>query len=114
MHSAVDIGVVLLVVLRDAVDHRGRLLGGGRVVQIDQRLPMDEGFQDGEVLAELPHVVGGMGMEAGRHAPPAIRARHPPTCDRTASVLTVSMISLANAWIKRRRASARPMPRERR
>ena len=49
MHAAMDVGVVVLVIAHDRVDHRVRLLRGGRVVEIDQRRAVDLRVQDREV-----------------------------------------------------------------
>ena len=61
MHAAVNIGVERGVVMRLAVDHAVRLLTGGRVVEIDQRLAMHMLVQDGEILAQPLHIEGGPG-----------------------------------------------------
>ena len=69
---------------------------------------------DGDPHGLTISVEGRPGRSEAAHAPPAKRAMQPPICERTASAFTVSMISLAKAWISRRRASTRPIPRERR
>ena len=51
MHPAVDVGVGVLVVVRQRVDHLPRFLRGRRVVQIDERHPVDAALQDREVGA---------------------------------------------------------------
>jgi hypothetical protein len=53
MHTAVDVGVVPLVVLVQGVQHLARLLRGRRVVQVHELLTVvDRAVQDGEVLAD--------------------------------------------------------------
>ncbi|GAA3069184.1 hypothetical protein GCM10020000_62060 [Streptomyces olivoverticillatus] len=53
VHAAVDIGVVPLVVRVEHVEDLARLLGSGRVVQVDELLPVvDHAVQDREVLAD--------------------------------------------------------------
>src|SRR6202000_3291074 len=52
--STVDGGVLLRGELHQSVHHHLRLLGGGRVVEPDQRLAVDDLFQDREVR---PHRV---------------------------------------------------------
>ena len=47
-----DVGVVVLVVARDGVDHRARLLRSGGVVEIDQLLAVDLLVEDGKVARE--------------------------------------------------------------
>ena len=60
MGAAMDVGVLLLVVARHAVDHGLRLLRGGGAVEPDQRLAVHLALQDGEVAAD------GFDIEHGR------------------------------------------------
>ena len=53
MDAAMDVGVVVLVVMNERVDHRSWFLRGRRVVEIDQRLAMDLLVEDGKILAQL-------------------------------------------------------------
>src|SRR5262245_39825474 len=55
--SAMDIRIVLPVVLADTTDHRFRLLGGGGVVEPDQRVTVDVLVENWEIAADLVHVV---------------------------------------------------------
>jgi hypothetical protein len=51
MRRAMDVRVLVLVEVRDAVDHRLRLVRGGRVVEPHQLLAVDALLQDREVAA---------------------------------------------------------------
>ena len=53
MDAAMDIGVVVLVVMHERVNDRARLLGGGGVVEIDQRLAVDFLVQNREIRAKF-------------------------------------------------------------
>src|SRR5258708_5126080 len=57
MYAAMDVGVVVLVVAHNRVDHCLRLLGGRSVVEIDERLAVRHLVEDGEILPYLLHVV---------------------------------------------------------
>ena len=50
--AAMDIGVVVLVVMAQGVEHRARLLRGGGVVEIDQRLAVNLLVEDREIGAQ--------------------------------------------------------------
>jgi len=64
--AAVHVGVVLLVVLDERVEHLARLLRGRRVVQVHQRLvAMHQPRQDREVLADRLDVERGGGGHPG-------------------------------------------------
>ena len=52
MDAAVDVGVVVLVVAHEGVDDLARFLAGGRVVEVDQPMPVDFLIEDWEVGAE--------------------------------------------------------------
>ena len=89
--AAVHVGVVALVVRRDGVDHRPRLLRAGRVVQVDDRLAVRRLAQDRKVLADALHVQRG-GRCVGEGMLIAIRAIHPvraETAPRFARVATL-------------------------
>ena len=49
MNAAMDVGVVVLVIIHQRLDHRARFLRGGGVVEIDERLPMDLLIQNREI-----------------------------------------------------------------
>src|SRR5687768_17433105 len=55
--TAVDVGVVLLVVLVEGVQHLPRFLGGRGVVEVDELLFAHPTIQDGKVSAHLPYVI---------------------------------------------------------
>lgn len=75
VESSVDVGVVVFVVVNDRLDDGSRLLGGGRVIQVDERVAMDFLMKDGEIGAERRKVVI-FGQEGGvRHWP--MRKGHP-------------------------------------
>ena len=59
VQAAMDIGIVLVHRLAHALEHRLGLLGGSRIVEIDQRLAVDLARQDREVAADGLDVVGG-------------------------------------------------------
>ena len=58
VQAAMHVGVVVLVVVAQRLDHRARLLRRGRVVEIDQRLAVHLFVQDREVLADRGPVDG--------------------------------------------------------
>src|SRR5690606_22832594 len=51
-----DVGVVLAVVAIQRLDHRARLLRGGGVVEVGERLPVHDAGEHGEVGADAIHV----------------------------------------------------------
>ena len=51
MDAAMDVGVDVRVVALQRIDHRLRLLRGGGIVEIDQRLAVHRLAQDGKILA---------------------------------------------------------------
>ena len=50
MHPSVDVAVLMQVVVSLAVDDTQRLLRGGRIVEIHQRLVVDLLVKDGELV----------------------------------------------------------------
>ena len=52
VRGAMDVGVLVLVELGDAVDDALRLLRGGGVVEPDQRVAVDLFAQDGKIVAD--------------------------------------------------------------
>ncbi|KAF1054063.1 MAG: hypothetical protein GAK34_00849 [Delftia tsuruhatensis] len=72
MGRAVDVGVLVLVEMADALDHRARLVRGGRVVQPGQGPAVDALGQDGKVPAHGMHVEGR--LHAGRAMPCPVRS----------------------------------------
>ena len=57
--AAMDVRAVLLVEARDGVDDGLRLLRGGGIVEIDERLAVNRLMQRGEVFAECSYVEPG-------------------------------------------------------
>ncbi len=57
VQAAVNVGVFEAIGVVHGLDHRQRLLGGGAVVEIDQRLAVDLAEQDREIGPELLDVV---------------------------------------------------------
>ena len=55
--SPVDVRVVALVVVHERLNHRARLLRGGGVVEVDQRLAVHLSLQDGKIVADTRKVV---------------------------------------------------------
>ncbi len=138
VHAAMDVCVDRSVVARDRLDHRARLLGRRRVVQIDERLVVNCSRKNREVGANALDVVRrrrGPGARLiarrgdrsarhardGRHAP-STSARSRASCakssassaSRSGSICTRSRICPANAWISMSRASANVRPLARR
>ena len=56
MHAAMNIRVFALVVPHQRVDHRPRFLRCGRVIEINQRMPMHLRVQDRKILPDSLHV----------------------------------------------------------
>src|SRR6266704_1489640 len=135
MHTTMDVGIIVTVIMFNGFNHRQRLLRRGGVVKIDQRLTVDLLVQNGKVLAHLLHVKCFYGMDplrrlgdrahpcsfqarstsAGRSpANCAASGKNPTTrcsmCSRTGPGCMRSKHSLANASRSRWRAedSSRP------
>ena len=53
VNTAMDIGIIALVVIIQRLDDRAGFLGRGGVVEINQRLSMDLLVQDGKVCAKF-------------------------------------------------------------
>jgi hypothetical protein len=53
-----DVGVFRFVIPGDRIDHPPRFLRGGAVIQINQRMAMRLGLQNGELAAEGAGVLG--------------------------------------------------------
>jgi hypothetical protein len=47
-----DVGVVVLVIMHQRVNHRARFLRRGGVVEINQRLAVDLLVEDGKILSQ--------------------------------------------------------------
>ena len=52
MHTAMDVGIVVLVITHEGVDHRARLLRSGCAIQIDQLVAVDLLVKDGEIALD--------------------------------------------------------------
>ena len=52
VHAAMDVGVVVLVITHQGVDHRARLLRSGCAIQIDQLVAVDLLIKDGEIALD--------------------------------------------------------------
>src|SRR5690606_33593498 len=57
VEAAVNIGIFIGIGVRHRVDHGLRLLGGGAVVEVDERLAVDRAGQDREVTADRLDIV---------------------------------------------------------
>ncbi len=124
VNAAVDVGVAGLVDAALGVDHRRRLLGGGRIVEVDEGLAVDLRREDGKVAADGLDVVGGGGriraglLQDGAHSGPPDPGRRRPssrsTRCRTSGTRIFSATSAAKAQVSSASASASPIPRERR
>ena len=82
VHAPVDVGVVALVDVALGVDHRLRLLGAGRAVEVDEGLAVDRDLQHRELAADGLHVQGrggaGTGPGRGAHAIASLTRAAPP------------------------------------
>lgn len=58
MQSAMHIGILVLQEMTDGVDPRAGLLRGCRVVEIRERMSVDDLIQDREFTANLGGVIG--------------------------------------------------------
>ena len=108
-----DVGVLRGVVPLDRVDHGPRLLAGGRVVEIHERLAVHPLLQDREVPADAFHVErGGPGRTGGRrrHFAGHTHAGTPPaplhaSSDWSRALSTRSIRSRSGAIVIRRTTS---------
>src|SRR5439155_2105113 len=127
---AMDIRVFRRIILGDRIDHDLWLLARGRIIEVDERLPMDPLLQNGEVLPQAPYVertlwhFPAFRRNAPRRSRHSVSLRLLPFWNRVdsnsssrariGSIGIRLIISLANAYVSRLRAACRPMPRERR
>ena len=56
MNGTMDIGIVVFVIVPDRIDDRLRLLGGGRIIEVGQRLAVHQLLQRRELSAHGHHV----------------------------------------------------------
>jgi hypothetical protein len=82
METAMHVGVVMLVVVPERFDHGPRLLRGGGVIEINQRMSMHLLLQDREVRSDPIPVCDTPFMHepmcASRRLAPSDCAPHPP------------------------------------
>jgi hypothetical protein len=62
-----DIGILVLVEMSEAIDHRLRLLGGGGIVEPDQRLSVHLFLEKGEIPLDGMRVERTRRRDEGRH-----------------------------------------------
>src|SRR5471032_2842340 len=94
MQAAMHIGVLLGIGLVQAVQHLGRLLRRGRVVEIDQRLAIDLHSQRRKIGADLGDIVRAVADRQVRHArAPSQRSAAYISASRTPSWATSSTVS---------------------
>ena len=106
--AAVDVGVLRRVVALEAIDDRAGFLARGGVVEIDERLAVGGGGEDGEVRAQACGVEGAGRARSrcfpdARHAAPASASGTPRRCRicrsrraRAPGIATRSRISAPN------------------
>ena len=107
MQAAMHVRVAVAHRAGHRVDHRIRLLRGGSVVEIDQRLAVDRPAKDGKLLAD--------GADVERHdATPNHTSIRASISARRASPIQSGSASIRKARVIIARASASGMPRWRR
>src|SRR5215469_9459077 len=67
MNTAMNIGIVAPIIVFNRFNHRKRLLRGGRVIQVNQRLAMHSLLQDRKIFPDFLHVVFGSSMDSMRY-----------------------------------------------
>src|SRR5829696_7957783 len=82
--TAVDVGVVLLVVLVEGVQHLPRFLGGRGVVEVDKLLFAHPTIQDGKISAHFPYVIH-FSLPPAISNGPRLRAPRPSESSRAAA-----------------------------
>lgn len=65
MQPAMNVGVLLAVEPGQAVDHRLRLVGGGGVIEVDQRVPVDLAAQDWKIATDRGDIERGDARRSG-------------------------------------------------
>src|SRR5262249_61243830 len=53
MHATMDVGIIVPIKMFDGLDHCQRLLRGGRVIQVDQRLAVNALVKNRKVATDL-------------------------------------------------------------
>jgi hypothetical protein len=56
MHSPVYVAVFLFVVRNEPVDYLPGLLRGSRIIEINERFPMNQDVQDREIMPNMKNV----------------------------------------------------------
>src|SRR5690242_15542568 len=82
MNPAMNIGVVVFVVMNKRINYRARLLRSGRIIQINQGVPVNLLMQDREVRSNLLELRRRK-WSALVHEPTYIN----PNCNRAASLI---------------------------
>ena len=128
VYTTVNVGIELRVVARLTIEHALRLLAGGGVIEVHERLAVHGPAQDRKILAQPRHVEGRAWCGGAQCAQFARRAFHNNsfTCSgsrprnscsrraRSGAQLTRVATSSAKANVSSVRADASSSPRERR
>ena len=122
VYAAVHIGIVVMVELSHRVDHASGFLGGGAVIEVYQRVPVNLLVQYREITTQRCRIQrcnrlqAHRGIHHGALACAEAEDNWPDTrdarCVCNAGSSTPSRTSAANAWVSIRRAVARSTPRE--
>ena len=113
--AAMHVGVIVLVVARDRLDHGARTLARRRVVQIHQRLAVDGLMQDREVAADRFYVErcsrrAGRG-DGGTHAETSDGAAKRSSSRCSSAGAQAARVRSSTGWTRRTRGSAARAPR---
>ena len=113
MQPAMHVGILRGVGLVQAIEHRLRLLRRGGVVEIDERLAVNLGGENGEIRADTVHVIGAVGDRRMHHEPRALSqaATASVNTSRKPACSMPSTASPRKAWMSNASASAAGMPR---
>ena len=116
MQAAMHVGVFAVVRFRHAVEHGGRLLGGGSIVEIDELLAVDLQRQRRKILAHAGDIIGTVGDRRMQGHDRALNQRSAAdiASSRKESLAMDSMASPTKAWISSACASFSGSPRARR
>ena len=120
MHAAMHVGMVRPRVVGDRIDHDGRLLGRGGVVEVGEGMAVDAPCECGKLGADAGEVERDCGFARGGHhlrscrrsrpgSAPATRAR---AASRTAATGTRPTRSRQNAYVSTARATSASRPRD--
>ena len=124
VHTTVNVGVLPAVEAENGVDDCYRLLCGGCIVEVDQRVTMYLLLQNGKILPDSVDVERlayrqvqvrasdhWLSNNASTHRAPRRSRSNRSSSFRTGSKLTSAITSAANAYVSSRWASAAGMPR---